>query len=880
MPFDQHKNLAIAVVAVAPSPPDTGLTLTVAAGHGVRYPVPPFDVTIWLATKYPNPDDAEVARCTALAGDVLTLVRAQGGTTARLVQPGDLIAESITAQYLQSLETAIGTTPSPPTLHATTHEVGGSDQITGALSLTTLTASESILAGASVFADLDVVLNGLGVIGWQGRAWFNAPAAGGVITLLNGAFDNFSRLQFGGTTAAFPALRRNSTGLDVVTADASAFGSLIALDLTAANGQVKLAFGGVTIKQGAGSPEGVVPLAVGSLFLRDNGGTGTTLYVKETGAATSTGWTAMVSGGGAPATHRLTHETGGADALQNLSAAILTSGSLPFARVPISAASRLLGRGSAGGAGAMQELTLGTGLTMTGTVLSSSGGGAPAAHASTHASGGSDPVTVTTLAGYPGGTANFLRADGTFAAPPGGAGADEVSVGATDPGATYELWYDTAAVSPTTNYALLNTANTFTQSQTINGNVNVSGDVVMTGAAAGLIHMNTVDGADNKVAQLAGGGIGNFDRGGFINLFGNEYASGNSNGNVDVCAGDGAGGLTGAIRFMAGGLERGRIWPSGGFSWSNTPVDPGAGNLSVNGTVAVTPQTENFLTATRPSGSNRCIISNGTTGLYVGVDSGSLGQGANAAYVYVDSAAGLQLTAAHAGGGIRFASGNLVRGTIHASGGFSWGSGYDPGAGFFSVNPSGSAVGAAHFTVSPGLMQISNTGSGTNTVAGFYNAAGAAGYIQTVGATTVYGTTSDERLKTDRGVLVSTDVLPRLTIHDFVWQDGTPGRGVFAQEAQRVAPFAVSIGTDERDDEGRLAQPWGVDYSKFVPDLIVGWQQHEVTIAALRAEVAALQAARYGTASPSQTLGGWPMALVGWVRDLFRARQKERQCLT
>jgi len=37
----------------------------------------------------------------------------------------------------------------------------------------------------------------------------------------------------------------------------------------------------------------------------------------------------------------------------------------------VSAASRVLGRGSAGGAGNVEELTLGAGLTMTGTVLSS-----------------------------------------------------------------------------------------------------------------------------------------------------------------------------------------------------------------------------------------------------------------------------------------------------------------------------------------------------------------------------------------------------------------------------------------------------------------------------------------------------------------------------
>lgn len=42
---------------------------------------------------------------------------------------------------------------------------------------------------------------------------------------------------------------------------------------------------------GTGSPEGVVTAAMGSLFLRTDGGAATTLYVKTSGAG-NTGWTA------------------------------------------------------------------------------------------------------------------------------------------------------------------------------------------------------------------------------------------------------------------------------------------------------------------------------------------------------------------------------------------------------------------------------------------------------------------------------------------------------------------------------------------------------------------------------------------------------------
>jgi hypothetical protein len=53
----------------------------------------------------------------------------------------------------------------------------------------------------------------------------------------------------------------------------------------------------------------------------------------------------------------------------------IDAGAVSYAKIQdVSAASRLLGRGSAAGAGDVEELTLGSGLTLTGTVLSASGG--------------------------------------------------------------------------------------------------------------------------------------------------------------------------------------------------------------------------------------------------------------------------------------------------------------------------------------------------------------------------------------------------------------------------------------------------------------------------------------------------------------------------
>jgi hypothetical protein len=46
-----------------------------------------------------------------------------------------------------------------------------------------------------------------------------------------------------------------------------------------------------TVRAGAGTPEGAVTAAIGSMFLRTDGGAGTTLYIKESGAG-NTGWVA------------------------------------------------------------------------------------------------------------------------------------------------------------------------------------------------------------------------------------------------------------------------------------------------------------------------------------------------------------------------------------------------------------------------------------------------------------------------------------------------------------------------------------------------------------------------------------------------------------
>ena len=92
---DAISNLAYSLVATAPSPATSGTSLIVTAGQGALFPVAPFDLLIWPASAQPVTTNAEIARCTAVSTDTLTIVRAQYGTSARSVVIGDQVCQPI-----------------------------------------------------------------------------------------------------------------------------------------------------------------------------------------------------------------------------------------------------------------------------------------------------------------------------------------------------------------------------------------------------------------------------------------------------------------------------------------------------------------------------------------------------------------------------------------------------------------------------------------------------------------------------------------------------------------------------------------------------------------------------------------------------------------
>ena len=67
-----------------------------------------------------------------------------------------------------------------------------------------------------------------------------SPKGTGTVRLVNAAGTDFSRLQLGGTSASFPAIKRNGASIDFRLADDSAYAAIVASSITATGGNAVL----------------------------------------------------------------------------------------------------------------------------------------------------------------------------------------------------------------------------------------------------------------------------------------------------------------------------------------------------------------------------------------------------------------------------------------------------------------------------------------------------------------------------------------------------------------------------------------------------------------------------------------------------------------
>lgn len=91
------KDFATGIVVTAPSPATSGVTLALQTGEGARMPAVPFFATAHPATEMPTLDNAEKVSVTDVTGDVLTIVRAQGNTTAKSIAAGWRVSNALFA---------------------------------------------------------------------------------------------------------------------------------------------------------------------------------------------------------------------------------------------------------------------------------------------------------------------------------------------------------------------------------------------------------------------------------------------------------------------------------------------------------------------------------------------------------------------------------------------------------------------------------------------------------------------------------------------------------------------------------------------------------------------------------------------------------------
>jgi hypothetical protein len=130
--------------------------------------------------------------------------------------------------------------------------------------------------------------------------------------------------------------------------------------------------------------------------------------------------------------------------------------------------------------------------------------------------------------------------------------------------------------------------------------------------------------------------------------------------------------------------------------------------------------------------------------------------------------------------------------------------------------PSASVPGFAVRDLSNGWIHTSYDSTNTRTHHNFFNPNGSVGTIQTSGSSTLYNTSSDQRLKDNivNAPSASNDI-DAIQVRSFDWKaDGSHQKyGMVAQELQSVAPEAVSAPEDPEE-------MMGLDYSKLVPMLV------------------------------------------------------------
>jgi hypothetical protein len=178
---------------------------------------------------------------------------------------------------------------------------------------------------------------------------------------------------------------------------------------------------------------------------------------------------------------------------------------------------------------------------------------------------------------------------------------------------------------------------------------------------------------------------------------------------------------------------------------------------------------------------------------------------------------------------LAFLTNNTERARIDSNGNFMVGTTSSTVAG------KNAKITAYQTTSSPAITSYVNATIASNQII-FVNPNGEVGTINTDGTTTIYGTSSDYRLKHDVQPLTNgLATIASLKPTTYKWNaDNSYGEGFIAHELQAVIPQAVSGEKDAVNENGSI-KPQGVDYSKIVVHLVAAIQELKAEFDAYKA---------------------------------------------
>jgi hypothetical protein len=222
--------------------------------------------------------------CIVGGGDANVCLRSQAG------QGGISISDESYFGPLNSTDlTTLGEVDLIGTAGSSLAFTGAGGTITTVGNITT--TANLLVAGAADIGGFGITLVGGGA---SNEFYFYPEEAesGSTTKSLNISASGTGKVRINGNTGGVP--NAGTGGLEVYGGanDSSANFAVAGNGNVMTTGTYQLGgTGGPTFTSGTGSPEGVLTAPIGSLFSRTNGSTGTTLYVKESGAG-NTGWAA------------------------------------------------------------------------------------------------------------------------------------------------------------------------------------------------------------------------------------------------------------------------------------------------------------------------------------------------------------------------------------------------------------------------------------------------------------------------------------------------------------------------------------------------------------------------------------------------------------